>query len=152
IFRRIINYWVFNMIINGEGAILGRMAAVAAKSALKGEQVTVVNAEKIIISGNPRQIVERYKVRRSLKNKADPEKSPKWPRRPDMLVRRIIRGMLPYDKSTGRQAFKRIRVYMGVPEEFASKLKEAVEVKKNVPKNYISINQLSRELGWYGKA
>ncbi|MEM3408198.1 MAG: 50S ribosomal protein L13 [Candidatus Micrarchaeia archaeon] len=140
------------MIINGEGAILGRMAAIAAKSALKGEQVTVVNAEKIIISGNPRQIVEKYKVRRSLKNKADPEKSPKWPRRPDMLVRRIIRGMLPYDKATGRQAYKRIRVYMGVPEEFASKLGEAIEVKRNIPRNYISIGQLSRELGWYGKA
>lgn len=140
------------MIINGEGLILGRMAASAAKAALKGEQVIVLNAEKIIISGNPRQIVERYKVRRSLKNKADPEKSPKWPRRPDMLVRRIIRGMLPYDKATGRQAFKRIRVYIGVPNEFSSKINEAVTFEKRVPKVYISINELSKELGWYGKA
>jgi large subunit ribosomal protein L13 len=140
------------MIIDGDGLILGRMAAIAAKAALKGEQVHVVNAEKIIISGNPRHIVDRYKIRRSLKHKGDPEKSPKWPRRPDMLVRRIIRGMLPYDKATGRQAFKRIKVYMGVPSELAPKLSEAVKLEKKVPKVYISINELSRELGWYGKA
>lgn len=139
-------------IINGEGAIFGRLATVAAKSVLNGEQVVVVNAEKIIISGNPKQIVAKFKVRRSLKQKADPEKSPKFPRRPDMLVRRMIRGMIPFDRSTGRQAYKRLTVHMGVPDELAKQLASAVPVEKKVPKMYISMSDLSRELGWYGKA
>ena len=139
-------------IINGEGAIFGRLATIAAKSALEGEQVVVVNAEKIIISGDPEQIIAKFKVRRGLKQKADPEKSPKFPRRPDMLVRRMIRGMLPFDKSTGRMAYKRIIVYMGVPDELVKQLGSAVPVEKKVPKMYISMNDLSRELGWYGKA
>jgi large subunit ribosomal protein L13 len=139
------------MIINGEGARLGRLATIAAKTALKGEEVVILNAEKIIITGNPRQIVEKYKARRSVKNKADPEKSPKWPRRPDMLVRRIVRGMLPYDKKTGRLAYKRIKVFMGVPSEFNSKLGEAVKMEMPTNNVYITINELSRELGWYGK-
>ena len=140
------------MIINGEGAIFGRLATVAAKSVLNGEQVVVVNAEKIIISGDPKQIVAKFKVRRGLKQKADPEKSPKFPRRPDMLVRRMIRGMLPFDKSTGRLAYKRLAVHMGVPDELANQLNSAVPIVKKVPKMYISMSDLSRELGWYGKA
>jgi len=140
------------MIINGEGARLGRIAAVAAKSALKGEDVVILNAEKIIITGNPKQILEKYKARRSVKNKADPEKSPKWPRRPDMLVRRIVRGMLPYDKKTGRLAYKKIKVFIGIPSEFSSKIGEAVKMEMPTNNVHITINELSRELGWYGKA
>jgi len=140
------------MILNGEGARLGRIAAVAAKSALKGEDVVILNAEKIIITGNPKQILEKYKARRSVKNKADPEKSPKWPRRPDMLVRRIVRGMLPYDKKTGRLAYKKIKVFMGIPSEFSSKIGEAVKMEMPTNNVHITINELSRELGWYGKA
>jgi len=140
------------MIINGEGARLGRLAAVAAKSALNGEEVIILNAEKIIITGNPKQIVQKYMARRSVKNKADPEKSPKWPRRPDMLVRRIVRGMLPYDKKTGRLAYKRIKVFMGIPSEFNSKLGEAIKMEMPTNRVHITINELSRELGWYGKA
>ena len=64
----------------------------------------------------------------------------------------MIRGMLPFDKSTGRLAYKRLAVHMGVPDELANQLNSAVPIVKKVPKMYISMSDLSRELGWYGKA
>ncbi|MEM2974695.1 MAG: 50S ribosomal protein L13 [Candidatus Micrarchaeia archaeon] len=134
------------LIIDGKDAILGRVATRAAKAALNGERVIVVNAEDIIITGKKSAILSKYKARRSIVMKANPEHAPHWPRRPDMLVRRIIRGMLPFDKPRGRAAFKRITVYVGLPDELKGKEMELGE-KKNVSK-FMRVIELSKELGW----
>jgi len=134
------------MIIDGKDAIMGRLATRAAKAALNGEQVAVLNAENIMITGKKHVILAKYKARRAIVMKMNPEHAPHWPRRPDMLVRRIIRGMLPFDKPRGKEAFKRIRVYMGVPKEFEGKKMEQGE-KKSAYK-FIKIIDLCRELGW----
>ena len=42
------------MIIDGDGAVAGRLASTAAKTLLKGEDVIIVNAEKAIITGEPK--------------------------------------------------------------------------------------------------
>jgi large subunit ribosomal protein L13 len=134
------------MIIDGNGAILGRVATKAAKAALNGENVAVVNAENLIITGKKPVILEKYKSRRAVVMKADPEHSPHWSRRPDMLVRRIIRGMLPFEKPRGKVAFKKIRVYMGIPEALKGQKMEQGE--KKIVSKFIKIIDLSRELGW----
>ncbi len=136
------------IVIDGEGSILGRVASKVAKKLLEGEEVHLINAEKMIVSGNGKTIISKYLVRRSLKNKADPEKSPKWPRVPDMLVRRIIRGMLPYKKAKGREAYKRLKVYIGNPGyDKTTKIEEA---KPGEIKKYITISELCKMIGWRG--
>lgn len=100
-------------IIDGDGLIVGRIATYAAHNALKGEEICILNAEKMVMSGGRNQIVQKYINRRSVKDRANPEHSPKWPKRPDLLVKRICRGMLPYDKPKGKAAYKRIRAYLG---------------------------------------
>ena len=117
------------MIIDAEGNSVGRLGSFVAKNLLKGEKIIIINAEKAIISGNKQDIIKKYLVRRSLKQKANPEHSPKWPRRPDLLLKRIIRGMLPYDKAKGRSAYKRLRVYLGIPKQLEE------EIKKEKPIN-----------------
>ena len=97
--------------------ILGRAASNVAKRLLLGEEIAIVNAEQMVLSGDIRYLTEKYQKRRAMKNKARPENSPSWPRRPDLFVRRIVRGMLPFDKPRGRAAFRRLRVYMGLPSE-----------------------------------
>ena len=82
--------------IDGEGIILGRLASKAAKLLLEGNTVNVFNAEKIVMSGHLRFIVDKYKEKVELKDKANPEHSPYISRRSDLFVKRIIRGMLPY--------------------------------------------------------
>ncbi len=136
-------------IVDGTNAVFGRLASQVAKMLLQGEQVVVINAEKILISGNRRDIIEKFKTRRSLQHKATPEYSPKWPRVPHLLVKRMIRGMLPYKKARGREAFKRLRVYIGKPEGLNGKLIELPGVVKPLSKA-ITVEELCRELGWNG--
>ncbi len=104
------------MIIDAEGHILGRLATWAAKQALLGENVIIINADKAIISGRKDMVFEEYSERLKIKNIGNYRKGPFHQRRPDKFVRRSIRGMLPLNKSRGREAFKRVMVYINVPK------------------------------------
>ena len=83
------------MLIDGTNLILGRIATVAAKRALEGETISIVNCEKIIITGSPRRLYEKFK---EMQDKGGPYKGPFFPKMPDRIVKRVIRGMLPYKK------------------------------------------------------
>tara|TARA_Y100000310_G_C20248371_1_gene607908 strand:- start:52 stop:474 length:423 start_codon:yes stop_codon:yes gene_type:complete len=133
---------------NGEGMILGRLATQAAKAALLGEEVNVVNCEKIIISGSKEKVFANEKQKRE--RKGYPLKSAKFSRLPDRFVRRAIRGMLPWKQARGREAFRRIMCYRNIPEGFAGKdlitVKEA-SVKKLPTLKYITIGEVCKNLG-----
>ena len=88
-------------LIDGTDKVLGRLASQAAKLLLNENSVVVVNAENVVITGHERDLTEKYKQRIELKDKANPEHSPYWPRRADMFVKRVVRGMLPYKKPKG---------------------------------------------------
>ncbi len=138
-------------VIDANQLILGRMSSIVAKRLLKGEKIIIVNAEKAVISGKKgskvREVKEFLKV-------GHPWKGPFHPRRPDRIVRRTIRGMLPYKKPKGKAAYKRLRVYIGVPEELQDvekeTLKEAHASKLRCP--YFTVAELAREVGWRGEA
>lgn len=137
-------------IFDGEDKILGRLASVVAKKILSNKKVAIVNAENAIISGDAAMIAARYKVRLNLQEKSNPEHSPYWPRRSDMLVKRIIRGMLPWDKPRGKAAYRNLRVFNGVPEDF--KGVKPIEIPSKDPKKiytgYITMKDLSKRLGY----
>ncbi|ODS36275.1 50S ribosomal protein L13 [Candidatus Altiarchaeales archaeon WOR_SM1_SCG] len=105
------------MIINAEGHILGKLSAFAAKQALLGEEVIVVNVEKAVVSGNRDMVFKSYMDRLKWKNKMNYRKGPFHQKRPDKFVRKTIRGMLPFKKTRGREAYKRIMTYIGIPED-----------------------------------
>ncbi|MBI5159465.1 50S ribosomal protein L13 [Candidatus Micrarchaeota archaeon] len=137
------------VVIDGKDLVLGRVASKVAKTLLNGEDVALVNAEKLVISGSPKATTEKYLTRRRLKDKANPEHSPHWPRRPDLLVRRIIRGMLPFKKARGREAFKKLRVYAGVPKELeaAEKLSFVEMNKGKLNVEFTDVQKLCERLG-----
>ena len=129
--------------------VLGRLGSATAKALLNGKNVVIVNAEKAIISGAKKAVVSRYKTRLNLQDKANPDHSPYWPRRPDMLVKRIIRGMLPYRMPRGKEAYRNLRVFIGVPNEFAGKAQELkIADIKSMYVNTMTINELSELLGY----
>ncbi len=137
-------------IIDGDGLIVGRVATYAAHSALMGEEIHIFNAEKMVMSGNRKYLVQKYIDRRSVKDMADPEHSPKWPKRPDLLVKRIVRGMLPYDKQKGRDAYKRIRAYIGTEDVKGEKVKFNDSFKKDKLERFITILELCESLAYKG--
>jgi len=103
------------MIIDASNLLLGRMATYIAKQALLGEKIDIINCEQALISGKKSMVISKYK-----KKKAQGEHGhgPFFNSMPDRLVRRTIRGMLPYKTSRGKEAYKRVMCYIGVPDEF----------------------------------
>jgi large subunit ribosomal protein L13 len=137
------------MIIDGEGLVLGRLASIVSKKLLNGDEIIVLNAEKIILSGTKEWAYARYKQRLDRASISNPRKmGPKYPRRPDDIFRRTVRGMIPYKKTTGREAFKGLKVYVGIPQQFEgveiSKLPDAEP--KNIKKS-IELGEVSKLLG-----
>ena len=134
-------------IYNGEEMLLGRLATRVAKDALLGEEVAVVNCEKIIISGKKVKTLTDIKTRRA--RKGYPLKSAKHIRLADRHVRRAIRGMLPWKQTRGREAFKRIMCYVSIPAEFEGKdlitLKDA-SVKKLPSLKYMTVGEIMNHL------
>lgn len=137
------------MIIDGEGLIMGRLAGQVSKKLLDGEEIVILNAEKILISGNKDWAYARYKQRLDRASISNPRKmGPKYPRRPDDIFRRTVRGMLPYRKTSGRDAFKRLKVFVGIPKEYEGS--EIFKVQEAEPKNIkksIELGRLSKLLG-----
>lgn len=130
------------MIIDANGAILGRLASKVSKDLLRGEQIIVINAEKIIISGNPKAILERY---REKTKRGSPHKGPFYPRYPDRLFRRVVRGMLPYKKERGRKAYNKLKVYMGNPDNL--KGEKRGKTIDDLKSKYITLKDLGKKLG-----
>lgn len=134
-------------VIDATGLILGRMASHIAKRLLQGEKIIVVNAEEAAISGKRLSIVKEAKRYLEI---GHPRKGPLHRRRPDRIVRRTVRGMLPRKKPKGKQAYKRLKVFLEVPEEFKGKemqtIPNASAEKLRCP--YITVGKLAKEIGW----
>ncbi|MFO7678168.1 MAG: 50S ribosomal protein L13 [Thermoplasmatota archaeon] len=131
-------------IIDAEGAILGRMSTNIAKRLLNGEQIAIVNSEKAIISGKKSTIKSRYTQKREV---GTYRKGPFFPRMPDRLVKRSIRGMIPYQTPHGRTAYKNLKCYIGVPKEFEGQPFEKIDEAKKQPVEFITVGALSKMLG-----
>jgi large subunit ribosomal protein L13 len=119
-------------IIDGNDAILGRLASFVAKNALEGEEMVVLNCEKVVITGNEKRIKEDFAEKRSKVGSG--QKGPKVSRLNERIVKRAIRGMLPnHRKGRGKEALKKITCYVGIPKEYESSKKILPGRKPNVP-------------------
>ena len=134
-------------VIDADGLLLGRMASLVAQRALAGEEIALVNVEKAIVSGSRAHVLANYTTKRE---RGSREGGPFFPRRPDHIVKRTIRGMLPYKRERGMAAFKRVKTYVGVPMELVGIETETLEVahidRLSSPK-YITIGAISTNLG-----
>lgn len=136
--------------VDATNQIAGRLSSKVAKLILSGERVVVVNAEKSLISGSRTSVVNQWKERLELSSHVNPIYGPIHPRRPDNILRRMVRGMVPRKKPKGALAMKRLRVYVGVPEGVdAAKLTkfEDASATRPVPV-YVTMQDLSKSLGW----
>ena len=134
------------IIIDANNLILGRLASFAARKVLLGEEVQIVNCEKAIISGDKKYTLQKYKLKF---DKGIPLKGPYFPRTPDRIVRRTVRGMLPFKRARGREAYKRVMCYTGMPEGLKQKpitIKEA-DASKHPNTRFITVEKISKHLG-----
>ena len=116
---------------DAEGMILGRLASATADLLLKAaredrdDKVIIVNAEKAIVSGSKTSVFNKYQEKYKLNHA---RKGPFFPRMPDMILKRAVRGMLPYQsKSSGRRALRNLRVEIGCPSHLDGDLPDGHE-------------------------
>lgn len=132
-------------VIDADGLVLGRLSTHVAKRLLNGEEIVVVNAEKAIVSGNKVQLLAHYKHRRE---RGTRNHGPFFPRTADMILKRTVRGMLEYKKPSGRAAYRRLKVYVGVPGGLRAEKAESLETaKKPNLSRYTTLGALAKELG-----
>lgn len=133
------------MIVNAEGSIAGKLAAYVAKQLLLGEKVQIINAEKTVITGNKAFILEKFAHRRE---RGDPHHGPYYPRTAHMMLKRMIKGMLPHKNTRGREALKRVRCHLGVPKgmnpENAVKRDDLAKLQT---RKFLSLGEISKLLG-----
>jgi large subunit ribosomal protein L13 len=134
-------------VINAEGLILGRMASKIAKKLLNGEEVIIVNAEKSVLSGKKKSKVAEAK---EFLEVGAPERGPFHYRRPDRIMRKTVRGMLPIKQPKGKTAYKRLKVFMGIPEDLKNQKTETfTEAQASKLKGpHFTLAELAKEVGW----
>lgn len=138
------------VIIDGTGHVLGRLSSEVAKRILRGEEIVIVNAEKTIVTGNRSRVFHTFLEKRQRGSTASRMRGigPLYPRRPDMILRRTISRMVPHQQARGRDALKRLRVYMDVPAQFKAGPFEIIETAKRPPQGPVmSLGEVSHMLG-----
>jgi large subunit ribosomal protein L13 len=134
-------------IIDADGLILGRMASKIAKRLLMGEEIIIVNTEKAVISGRKRNKVTEAK---EFLGVGGVGRGPFHYRRPDRVVRKAVKGMLPVKQPKGKQAYKRLTTCIGVPNEFKNQKMETISdaqaEKLKCP--YLTVGEFAKEIGW----
>ena len=138
------------VVIDATGHVVGRLASVVAKRLLNGEEVVIVNAEKAIVTGRREVVFNEYYTRfhRGSTTSRARGIGPKYPRRPDMILRRTISRMMPHQQPRGREALKRLRVYVDVPPAHKDAPREIVEVAKRPPQGpFMYLGDVSKLLG-----
>ena len=134
------------IVVDGTDAPMGRLASYVAKRLLEGETVHVINAEKIVVSGDPDAVYKRYKARIDLKTHRNPIiNSPKYPRTVTGIFGRSVRGMLPRWRRRGREALRRLRAWRGIPDEV--KGVDPIHLDFKLPRAYIRLGDLAKRLG-----
>ncbi|MEM3127070.1 MAG: 50S ribosomal protein L13 [Candidatus Woesearchaeota archaeon] len=135
------------MIIDATNLIAGRIASIAAKKALLGETIEIVNCENAIITGNRQAILAKNK---RFKDMGLWSQGPFFYKMPHQYLKRIIRGMLPYKKYHGERAYKKIKCYLGVPDHLQGKKLETIKTA-NISKlsnlKYMTLKEVCKQMG-----
>jgi large subunit ribosomal protein L13 len=132
-----------DVVVDARDCILGRVASQVAERALDGERVAVVNAEDAIITGDEEDVMETYQKRADLGS----DSGPYYPKRPDMIFKRAIRGMLPYKETRGREAFENVRVYVGNPHDEEGEVLDGTSLDRLSNIRFVQLGEISENLG-----
>jgi len=134
-------------IIDGKNAVLGRLGSIVAQRIMDGEEIVVVNAESIVVTGERDMVFADYKARVD-RGDTTKRKGPFYPRRADLLFKRSVRGMIPWTSTSGREAYRRLHVFVGTPKQFADA--ETVKIEdamKKISGKYTTLGAISKFLG-----
>jgi large subunit ribosomal protein L13 len=129
------------IVYDGDGAVFGRIASVIAKDLLKGNDVDLINCEKMVISGDKKLLAKKILAKREM-GSGGSMKGPKYPRTNEKLVKRMIRGMLPWDRMKGRDAYRKLKCYDSVSSAQLDVSGDVVKLKHQMPRKFASVKEI----------
>jgi large subunit ribosomal protein L13 len=132
-----------DVVVDARDCILGRVASQVAELALDGQSVAIVNAEQSVITGREDAVMEKFKERR----RHGSDRGPMYPKRPDRIFKRSIRGMVPYKKPRGREALENVRVYVGNPNDQDAEVLDDTSLDRLSNIKFVSLGDVSETLG-----
>lgn len=140
------------IVVDAANCVAGRMCSHVSKLLLQGNRVAIVNAEKAMLSGDRYKTIQLYKEHLEINSVTNPIHGPFHPRRPDTILSKMVRGMVPKRKTSGLEAHQRLRVFIGVPEEMKKAKMESFEDSKiTKPESYyITMAEVAKQIGWKG--
>ena len=132
-----------DVVIDARNCIVGRVASEVAQRALDGEKIAVINAEDAVITGSDEDVMETYRTRTEVGS----DRGPYYPKRPDGIFKRAIRGMLPYKTDRGREAFENVRVYVGNPFDEDGEALDDTTLDRLSNIKFLTLGEISENLG-----
>jgi large subunit ribosomal protein L13 len=132
-----------DVVVDARDCIMGRVASEVAQKALAGEKVAIVNAEETVITGSEDDVMSVYRKRVEVGS----DQGPYYPKRPDRIFKRAVRGMVPYKTDEGREALSNVRVYVGNPFDEDGDVVDGTSLDRLSNIKFISLGEVSEKLG-----
>ncbi|MGB9986135.1 50S ribosomal protein L13 [Salarchaeum japonicum] len=132
-----------DIVVDAGDCIVGRVASNVSELALDGKSVAVVNAEEAVITGNKESTFATYRKRAELGS----DSGPYYPKRPDGIFKRAVRGMLPYKQDRGREAFENVRIYVGNHTDEEGEVLDGTSLDRLSNIKFVTLAEVSEELG-----
>lgn len=141
------------VIIDGRGHLLGRLASIIAKELLLGQKVVVVRTEEMVISGGLMRNQTRYHQFLAKRTNTNPKRGPFHYRSPSRILWRTVRGMLPHKTARGQKALNALKTFEGIPAPYDTKKRvvvpAALKVLRLKPgRRFCTLGRLAHEVGW----
>lgn len=128
-------------VIDATDVVLGRLAVQAANllrgkhkpqfapNADTGDFVIVINADKVAVTSNKRERITHYRHSGHPGGIKSQNLGQALDTRPDRVVEKAIKGMLPSNK-LGRQMASKLKVYAGAEHPHAAQQPQPFEIKQ----------------------
>ncbi|MEM0371229.1 MAG: 50S ribosomal protein L13 [Ignisphaera sp.] len=140
------------IVIDAENSILGRLASLVTKLAKLGILVHVVNIEKCVVTGKRSMVISSYKLLLNVRTHKNPYRhTMKRPRTPIAIFKRAVKNMLPKHNWLGLQSLKRVKCYIGIPEDMKNRDRiKILDVDASFlgRRNTVTVAEIAKELGW----
>merc|ERR1712168_859774 len=141
------------LVIDARGHLLGRLAALVAKTILQGQRVVILRCEDINISGSFYRNKLKYLEFLRKRMNTNPSKGPYHFRAPSKIFWRTVRGMLPHKLHRGKEALDRMKVFEGIPSPYDKKKRMVVPsclkvLRLKQRRKHCTVGRLSHEMGW----
>ena len=141
------------IIVDGRGHLVGRLASKLAHELLCGQRVVVVRCEQLCLSGSLFRNKLNYMDFLHKANNTNPRRNFKHYRTPSRMFWRSLRGMLPHKSPRGKAALQRLKVFEGIPFPYDQKKRmvvpEALKVLRiKSHRNTCQLGELAAQIGW----